>query len=54
MPDLFLWNDATQKVRLSEVKSPNDRLSDKQVAWLETFMEAGIDCEVCLVREKRD
>jgi Fanconi-associated nuclease 1 len=54
MPDLFLWNDERQKVRLSEVKSPNDRLSDKQVAWLETFMEAGIDCEVCLVREKRE
>ena len=52
MPDLFLWHEERMECRLSEVKSPNDRLSDKQIAWLETFAENGIDSEVCLVRVK--
>ncbi len=54
MPDLFLWNEDRCAARVSEVKSPNDRLSDKQVAWLETFMDAKLDCEVCLVRVRDD
>jgi Fanconi-associated nuclease 1 len=54
MPDLFLWNEEKLAARLSEVKSPNDRLSDKQVAWLETFMDNGISCEVCLIRTVAD
>lgn len=54
MPDLFLWNEERCAARVSEVKSPNDRLSDKQVAWLETFMDAKLECEVCLVRIRED
>jgi len=34
------------------VKGPNDRLSDKQIAWLETMMTAGVDCEVISMREQ--
>lgn len=34
------------------MKGPNDRLSDKQIAWLETMMAAGVDCEVISIREK--
>ena len=53
MPDLFLWREQPRlECRLSEVKSPNDRLSEKQIAWLELFAsdEARIDAEVCLVK----
>jgi hypothetical protein len=37
MPDLILWCKASNRVKFSEVKSENDRLSDVQIAWLHFF-----------------
>jgi hypothetical protein len=34
MPDLILWDTKTQRVKFSEVKSENDRLSEVQRAWI--------------------
>ena len=34
MPDLILWDAKTQRVKFSEVKSENDRLSEVQRAWI--------------------
>ncbi|KAI5068304.1 hypothetical protein GOP47_0016649 [Adiantum capillus-veneris] len=40
------------EAKLVEVKGPRDQLSDQQRAWISTLMEAGIDVEVCKVREQ--
>ena len=32
-----------------EVKGPNDRLSDSQVAWIDVLVRAGAEVEVCRV-----
>lgn len=55
-PDLVLWkrdegfaapSSACQaRSKLVEVKSQNDRLSDRQRAWLSELLDAGADCEV--------
>jgi hypothetical protein len=34
MADLILWDSATGRVKFSEVKSENDRLSEVQRAWI--------------------
>lgn len=57
MPDLLLWrfNEATNcagEVKLVEVKSLNDRLSEQQRAWLFILMDCGFDVEVCKVSPK--
>jgi len=49
MADLILWNVKTNKIKFSEVKSTNDRLSETQKAWLQYMQENNIDCEICLV-----
>lgn len=51
MPDLLLWNAERGVAKLSEVKSTNDVLSDKQRIWINELEKAGVDVEVCLVRE---
>ncbi|KAH7422361.1 hypothetical protein KP509_12G005200 [Ceratopteris richardii] len=40
------------EAKLVEVKGPRDRLSEQQRAWISILMEAGIDVEVCKVKEK--
>merc|ERR1712029_257740 len=40
-PDLTVWNPATKRVRFVEVKGPGDRLSNKQILWLEV-LKAGL------------
>ncbi|CAN6447196.1 unnamed protein product [Victoria cruziana] len=66
MPDLLLWrlcdnNDCSDscnsgsisnsaKVKLVEVKGPNDRLSEQQHAWLLALMDCGLEVEVCKIR----
>lgn len=54
MPDLVLWrwsgNDGA--LRLVEVKSARDRLSDKQRWWLHVLCSSGVDCEVLHVLEE--
>lgn len=34
MPDLILWDSKTGRVKFSEVKSENDKLSTTQKEWL--------------------
>jgi len=49
MPDLILWDPTTGRVKFSEVKSENDRLSEVQRAWIAYLSQSKIEVEVCLV-----
>ena len=49
MPDLILWDSSTGRVKFSEVKSENDRLSEVQRAWIAYLSQSQIEVEVCLV-----
>lgn len=49
MPDLVLWRPEDGRCMLSEVKSPRDRLSEQQRAWILSMEAAGITVEVCRV-----
>ena len=49
-PDLILWSTETNECRFVEVKGPGDKLSDKQIIWLDFFMQNKISCEVCYVK----
>ena len=48
-PDLLLLSTDGRRARLVEVKGPNDRLSDSQVAWIDVLVRAGAEVEVCRV-----
>ena len=63
MPDLFLWKEngkskykekfyyaETGSIKLVEVKSVNDKLSDNQKFWLKTFYVNGINVEVLHIK----
>lgn len=54
MPDLIVWNTEEKVVRLCEVKSINDRLSETQKVWIDVLLRAGVEVEVSLVRETED
>ena len=47
--DLLLWDVVQRRVRFVEVKGPGDSLSDRQRAWGEKLLEAGLEAEVCYV-----
>ncbi|XP_012867260.1 PREDICTED: fanconi-associated nuclease 1 [Dipodomys ordii] len=49
LPDLVVWNSGSRLVKLVEVKGPNDRLSHKQMIWLDELQKLGADVEVCHV-----
>ncbi|KAL0278898.1 UNVERIFIED_CONTAM: hypothetical protein PYX00_000579 [Menopon gallinae] len=49
-PDLTLWNPETGKCKFVEVKGPNDKLSPKQMIWLDFLSKINVDCEVCNVK----
>ena len=49
MPDLILWDLDTNRIKFSEVKSENDRLSEVQRAWIAYLSQSAIDVEVCYV-----
>ena len=49
--DLPLIPHALYQARFVEVKGPRDRLSDRQRAWLALLNDAGIDTDVCFVKE---
>lgn len=51
MPDLLLWNEKNTSVKLAEVKSMRDTLSEKQRAWISFLDKSGIPCEVLKIRE---
>lgn len=48
-PDLTLWNPEAKKCQIVEVKGPNDRLSNKQILWIEYLNQLGIKSFVCHV-----
>lgn len=54
VPDLLLWR-APAQVMFVEVKSANDRLSDKQRLWIHVLAAAGISVALCnaVAREVR-
>jgi len=37
-------------VQIVEVKGPGDRLSTKQILWLDFLTRIGVDAEVCHVK----
>lgn len=49
LPDLLLWNRASKKARLVEVKGPTDSLSHQQRAWLRIMCNSGLDAYVAKV-----
>ncbi|XP_062580052.1 fanconi-associated nuclease 1-like [Saccostrea cucullata] len=49
-PDLTLWNPQTGVLKICEVKGPNDRLSHKQILWIDYLVSLGVDAEVCYVK----
>ncbi|KAJ1180890.1 hypothetical protein NDU88_006101 [Pleurodeles waltl] len=49
LPDLVVWNTKNCKFKVVEVKGPNDRLSQKQMIWLDELRKLGADVEVCHV-----
>ncbi|KND04065.1 uncharacterized protein SPPG_01507 [Spizellomyces punctatus DAOM BR117] len=54
LPDLVLWQlpstDAgIGKVKLAEVKGPGDRLSEKQIMWMDALAAAGWEVEICKI-----
>ena len=49
MADLVLWNSSDGRIKWSEVKSENDRLSDVQKSWIVFMSKNNIDVEVCYV-----
>ncbi|WFD00541.1 phosphodiesterase I [Malassezia yamatoensis] len=53
-PDLCLWRYADRRVSFVEVKSPNDRLSEKQRVWIDVLIRAGLNVEVARVEDLRD
>ena len=46
-PDLTLWDVQNQRVAFVEVKGPNDRLSNKQILWLDYLCSLGLEALVC-------
>ena len=48
-PDLTVWDPASKRVAFVEVKGPGDRLSNKQVLWLEVLAGLGLEALVCHV-----
>lgn len=49
-PDLTVWNPDLKICNFVEVKGPNDRLSPKQILWLEFLNSHGIEAIVCHVQ----
>ncbi|CAI9157758.1 unnamed protein product [Rangifer tarandus platyrhynchus] len=49
LPDLVVWSSQSHHVKLVEVKGPHDRLSQKQMIWLDELRRLGADVEVCHV-----
>ncbi|XP_036211514.1 fanconi-associated nuclease 1 isoform X3 [Myotis myotis] len=49
LPDLVVWSSQDRRCKLVEVKGPNDRLSHKQMVWLDELQRLGADVEVCHV-----
>uniref|UniRef100_A0A914YY97 Fanconi-associated nuclease n=1 Tax=Panagrolaimus superbus TaxID=310955 RepID=A0A914YY97_9BILA len=53
-PDLTLWDPATKRLAVIEVKGPGDKLSTKQRLWLDFFNKHGVDAFVCQVTANKN
>ncbi|MBN3306645.1 FAN1 nuclease, partial [Amia calva] len=51
LPDLVVWNTDNNSCKLVEVKGPSDRLSQKQMIWLDELQKLGAEVEVCHVTD---
>ena len=49
LPDLTTWSPGARTVRMIEVKGPGDKLSTKQILWIEFLNSVGIPTQVCHV-----
>jgi len=49
LPDLTLWNPQSRIVRMIEVKGPGDKLSTKQILWIQFLNNIGVSTQVCHV-----
>merc|ERR1712110_87698 len=49
LPDLTTWSPGQRTVRMIEVKGPGDKLSTKQILWIEFLNSVGIQTQVCHV-----
>jgi len=49
-PDLIVWNAAEVKCKVIEVKGPGDKLSTKQMIWLDILRYLGMEAVTCHVR----
>ncbi|CAH8846340.1 unnamed protein product [Trichobilharzia szidati] len=52
LPDLLLWSPIEKRAKIVEVKGPGDHLSNQQIMWLDVFVRAKADVEICLVSAK--
>lgn len=50
IPDLCLWNPSSLKIQFVEVKGPGDRLSEKQILWINDLLKIGISTELLLIK----
>ena len=50
-PDLTLWDVRGKRLLFVEVKGPNDRLSNKQILWIDYLNAIGIEAIVCHVED---
>jgi len=48
-PDLTLWNPDAGQVKVVEVKGPGDRLSTKQILWIQFLNANEVESFVCKV-----
>ena len=46
-PDLTVWNSVENKLKVIEVKGPNDKLSHKQILWIDFLLSLEIPVEIC-------
>ncbi|KAK9871870.1 hypothetical protein WA026_015117 [Henosepilachna vigintioctopunctata] len=49
LPDLFLWNSDSNKCKFVEVKGEGDKLSHKQILWIQYLIDIGANAEMCHV-----
>ncbi|KAJ3187051.1 hypothetical protein HDU85_007089 [Gaertneriomyces sp. JEL0708] len=57
LPDLVLWQASAQstgRIRLVEVKGPGDRMSEKQLMWMDVLAAAGWQVEICKVVDRKN
>lgn len=54
LPDLLLWDPATQAAKLVEVKGPGDSLSEKQIIWIDALARRGCNIVTLYVKKEED